>query len=613
MDDLLGLLGDHAALFEDEQARDRLEAVLKKYGTAASAAEAVRRVLAATLGSEEESEVDEGRAADEFSEFYWHRDMLCDTRRNTAFDAAIRHAIKMRQDASAPVHLLDIGTGSGLLALMGAKHGADTVTAIECVPRLADIAELHFKKHEEGARVRLLRGNSRDLNSLDCCGDKKPNLVVAELLETGLLGEGVLPSLRHAAAHLLAPEFDVIPAATRVHAVLLRGSALRESEEIPGHSQSTSQHCSGAAAAWHVHADQLRQKGLISYVSEPFEVFRFDWDGELPGPEGRSATTQVPISSAGSVDGVLMWWTCEMTPGLQDELSTEPGGVWQRDHWRQAIYTRCSSNPLVRKQLADGLGAGATLEVTAHHDDDEIWFDIGHTYDAELRAKRRRHAVSESQAPRPRRPLAPACTCGAHCVHSRSVCWAMNDTQRNLAAKIAGFSAPTDADCGDGLFAQLRWVQQLSGAGAPELDKSKCRVEIFAQPICCPPLTRQATRSTLRICGIDLSGMNALRGPDSGLVVPRTVHLWQYPHTVLSPPALLCSVSPEDLEPLEQGMSEVGKPKPNSCLFFLLLANFSDKTDHFAKTSSGQKQRKLNSKGRFALRLLGSCDRRSER
>ena len=92
--------GDHAALFEDEQARDRLEAVLKKYGTAASAAEAVRRVLAATLGSEEESEVDEGRAADEFSEFYWHRDMLCDTRRNTAFDAAIRHAIKMRQDAS---------------------------------------------------------------------------------------------------------------------------------------------------------------------------------------------------------------------------------------------------------------------------------------------------------------------------------------------------------------------------------------------------------------------------------------------------------------------------------------------------------------------------------
>jgi hypothetical protein len=60
-------------------------------------------------------------------------------------------------------------------------------------------------------------------------------------------------------------------------------------------------------------------------------------------------------------------------------------------------------------------------------------------------------------------------------------------------------------------------------------------------------------------------------------VVPRTVHLWQYPHTVLSPPALLCSVSPEDLEPLEQGMSEVGKPKPNSCLFFFYLLTFQTK------------------------------------
>jgi hypothetical protein len=48
-------------------------------------------------------------------------------------------------------------------------------------------------------------------------------------------------------------------------------------------------------------------------------------------------------------------------------------------------------------------------------------------------------------------------------------------------------------------------------------------------------------------------------------------------------------------------------------LFEPFSSRFILKKDHFAKTSSGQKQRKLNSKGRFALRLLGSCDRRSER
>ena len=235
------------------------------------------------------------RAADEFDEFYLHFDMLCDGNRNAVFEAALQRTIRRMHEKKASVHVLDIGTGSGLLALLANRHGADAVTAVECVPKLADIAELHFKRH--GAAVRLLRGCSRDLDSWpEAAPDdsqshsSKPNLVVAELLETGLLGEGMLPTMRHAAAHLLAPGFAVIPAATRIYAILIRGSVLRESETVPGQECGPGA-CTGAAAPWHVHTEAMRQKGLISYMSDAFEVFDFEWGSNLPGPEGRSLST----------------------------------------------------------------------------------------------------------------------------------------------------------------------------------------------------------------------------------------------------------------------------------------------------------------------------------
>ena len=186
-----------------------------------------------------------GAPANQLDEFFWHFDMLCDGDRNAFFDEALQHAIGRIHGQNVQAHVLDIGTGSGLLALLANRHRADAITAIERVPKLADIAARHFKK--QAATVCLLKGSSRDLSTWPSSLDdsinvvvtsgqlhsSKPNLIVAELLETGLLGEGVLPTLRHAAAHLLAPGFTAIPAVTKVYARLVSGVALRNSETVP--------------------------------------------------------------------------------------------------------------------------------------------------------------------------------------------------------------------------------------------------------------------------------------------------------------------------------------------------------------------------------------------
>ena len=57
----------------------------------------------------------------------WHFDMVLDQQRNDAFDAAIRRAIELKTaHGKKEVHVLDMGAGTGLLAMMAAR----------CIPQL---------------------------------------------------------------------------------------------------------------------------------------------------------------------------------------------------------------------------------------------------------------------------------------------------------------------------------------------------------------------------------------------------------------------------------------------------------------------------------------------
>lgn len=63
----------------------------------------------------------------------FHRSMLLDSRRNAAYREAIEQTVAGRR-------VLDVGTGSGLLAMMAARAGATQVYACEANPMLAATA-----------------------------------------------------------------------------------------------------------------------------------------------------------------------------------------------------------------------------------------------------------------------------------------------------------------------------------------------------------------------------------------------------------------------------------------------------------------------------------------
>ncbi|VEU34116.1 unnamed protein product [Pseudo-nitzschia multistriata] len=221
----------------------------------------------------------------------WMFPMLNDERRNAMYETAIQRASedvvaaeRQRQKQQQSIDniggngngennhrlgTLDIGSGTGLLALLSSKYlreawtsstaAADAtetpnamefaVTSLEMAGPMADVAkktvalEKEFRSHEEGkeevskaraiatAEVTVIEGHSgqhppmRGRNGGGGGGDDPPpvRLCTSELLESGLLGEGWLPAMRDAWDRHLLEGAVVLPAGARVYARLVSG------------------------------------------------------------------------------------------------------------------------------------------------------------------------------------------------------------------------------------------------------------------------------------------------------------------------------------------------------------------------------------------------------
>lgn len=115
-----------------------------------------------------------------FSSIDWVGQCLVDRKRTVAFREAIKKIVK-------PDHIVfDVGTGSGIMALIAADCGARQVYAIEYDPYIAEIAKRNIIRNNFENKIKLMVGDARNLNFK---GIPKPGLVIAEMLTTGMIDE----------------------------------------------------------------------------------------------------------------------------------------------------------------------------------------------------------------------------------------------------------------------------------------------------------------------------------------------------------------------------------------------------------------------------------------
>ncbi len=129
----------------------------------------------------------------------YHRSLIADTARCEAFHRAIAEVVRPGDV------VLDIGTGTGLLAMFAVQAGASHVYALE-EGMVADLAETLFSENKMGDKITLLRGRSRDIEL-----PQKVDVVVSETLWNFGVGEGILRTLGDARARFLKPEGRMVP------------------------------------------------------------------------------------------------------------------------------------------------------------------------------------------------------------------------------------------------------------------------------------------------------------------------------------------------------------------------------------------------------------------
>ena len=105
---------------------------------------------------------------------------LVDEERTLAFQKAISETVK------PGASVLDLGTGSGILAIMAAKAGAVRVTAVEYDPFVASIASSIVKANGYEDIISIIVSDAR---TLELPSGTRFDVVLAELLTTGMVDE----------------------------------------------------------------------------------------------------------------------------------------------------------------------------------------------------------------------------------------------------------------------------------------------------------------------------------------------------------------------------------------------------------------------------------------
>lgn len=139
-----------------------------------------------------------------FGTAYGHIALLNDRQRTASFLRAIQEVVRPGDV------VVDIGTGTGVLAVAAARAGAAQVYAIEA-GAMADVAQAVFALNAVSERITLLRDWSTRVEL-----PQRADVLISEIIGSDPFVERVLPVLHDARQRFLKPEARFLPASLKV-------------------------------------------------------------------------------------------------------------------------------------------------------------------------------------------------------------------------------------------------------------------------------------------------------------------------------------------------------------------------------------------------------------
>ena len=284
----------------------------------------------------------------------WHVPMMNDTARNDAYFAALRSAVTPQS------RVFEIGTGSGLLAMMAARLGAADVTTCEAEPLIADVATQIVADNGFSGKVSVVARKSTDVRLKEDLAERA-DILVQEVFSSNLLSENVLSSIEDAKSRLLAPGCKMIPAAASVVIALFGGEQIGRNvlvEDVHGFNLRRFNSIVPRVRPLH------RRDLDFELLSEPVEAFAFDFQRDSRWhPEEK--TLSIPVTREGNCLGILQWIRLRFDENTVFE--NHPGADFSATGWPACAYLSLSATALRLNQ---------TAHVFATHDKTQPWFEL---------------------------------------------------------------------------------------------------------------------------------------------------------------------------------------------------------------------------------------------
>jgi predicted RNA methylase len=248
----------------------------------------------------------------------YHASLLADVDRVDRFREAI---IEVVQPGDIVV---DIGTGTGLLAYFACQAGAARVFAIEEGP-IVNLARELALLNRFADRVEFFNELSYRVEL-----PERADVLITETLWNFGMGEGMVGFLVDARKRLLKPDARIIPAAVdllvapmqtdRIYALLHDRPADRHGLDLSPirHYQVNNVHMP------HLEAEGFLARPALLHSTELDESARPDFEAEVT----------VAVTTAGILHGTCGWFHCRLSPGVV--LGTEPPST--NSSWAHAFF-----------------------------------------------------------------------------------------------------------------------------------------------------------------------------------------------------------------------------------------------------------------------------------
>ncbi|MEM0990688.1 MAG: 50S ribosomal protein L11 methyltransferase [Pseudomonadota bacterium] len=242
----------------------------------------------------------------------YHWGMVTDHNRNAAYKRAINNLVE------PGMTVLEIGAGSGLLAMMAARAGAVHVYTIEADPVMATVARQTVERNGFGDRITVIDGFSTKMEVGDTL-PRRADMLVHEVLSSDVLSEGVLVSVEHAKRELLTPDALLLPHGIGAAGALAnpKGGRLPAEELVEDFDLSALAYVNAA-----IHACT---PGLCTRLSNPIRLLDTDLREDFPLNQKR--TVRAKVTQDGTLMGIEQWMVVGFPDGTL--LSTDdPTSHW---------------------------------------------------------------------------------------------------------------------------------------------------------------------------------------------------------------------------------------------------------------------------------------------